>query len=375
MKRLLTILLTLSLIFALTACGSKKNTGDSAREQGSNDAAAEEPETPLTAEEPRELSPITVSTPEDIQNELYAAICAVRQPVSMNISGVALSDAPELDVTNLYYALMSRYPQLKYAYDISPAAQDGWLTCAVSYMPYKTGSWPEECANAPEIATLGALLRAAEEHLGADPFKLRITDASLAPDDMDRVLRQAGGGYIFCALNRDATAITFIPDTAAMEECLASLRQANELADQVITQVVNDGMNEREKAEALYGYLTSHVQYDQRYYSDRGNMPHESQTAIGALRDGLAICGGYSHALRLLFEKAGIPCYNVTGNYFGESHMWNTAYLDGAWLWFDATSDRGASQEQGFRHFALKELDPVYEWRQEDAELLWQMKE
>ena len=206
----------------------------------------------------------------------------------MNLSGVALSDASELDVTNLYYALMSRHPQLKYAYDISLVVQDGWLTCAVSYMPYKTGSWPEECANAPEIATLGALLRAAEEHLGADPFKLRITDASLTPDDMGRVLRQAGGGYIFCALNRDAT-------------------------------------------------------------------------AIGALRDGLAICGGYSHALRLLFEKAGIPCCNVTGNYFGESHMWNTAYLDGAWLWFDATSDRGTSQEQGFRHFALKELDPVYE--------------
>ena len=132
-------------------------------------------------------------------------------------------------------------------------------------------------------------------------------------------------------------------------------------------------MSGREKAETLYGCLTSRVQYDQRYYADPDNMPHESPTALGALRDNLAICGGYSHTLRLLFEKAGIPCCNVAGNYFGETHMWNTAYLDGEWLWFDATSDRGASKEKGFRHFALKNLDSVYEWKQHDVDLLWQL--
>ena len=45
-------------------------------------------------------------------------------------------------------------------------------------------------------------------------------------------------------------------------------------------------------------YLTEHVKYDRRYYSDRASMPYHSQTAIGALRDQVAICGGYSHAFR-----------------------------------------------------------------------------
>ena len=61
----------------------------------------------------------------------------------MDISCVTLSENPEIDVKNLYYSLTSRFPELKYAYDISAAVEDGCLTCQISYMPYKTGDWPE----------------------------------------------------------------------------------------------------------------------------------------------------------------------------------------------------------------------------------------
>ena len=36
--------------------------------------------------------------------------------------------------------------------------------------------------------------------------------------------------------------------------------------------------------------------------------------------------------------------------------------LDGQWLWFDATADRGMSPQFEFRHFAQEELDPRYSW-------------
>lgn len=118
----------------------------------------------------------------------------------------------------------------------------------------------------------------------------------------------------------------------------------------------------------LSACVTGTVSYDQRYYSDRRSMPYESQTALGALRDGVAICGGYSHGVKLLFQKAGIPCYNVTGKYFGENHMWNIALLDGQWLWFDATSDRGSTGEYGFLRFALAELDSTkYQWNPDEV--------
>ena len=143
------------------------------------------------------------------------------------------------------------------------------------------------------------------------------------------------------------------------------------LAPDIVSRLVTEGMSDLEKAEALYSWVTANVEYDQRYYSDRNAMPYESQTAIGALRDGLAICGGYSNAVKLLFEKAGIPCFNVTGKYFGENHMWNIALLDGQWLWFDATADRGSTGEFGFLRFGLTELDGTkYAWDQEQVQWL-----
>ena len=155
------------------------------------------------------------------------------------------------------------------------------------------------------------------------------------------------------------------------QDCLQAIAQAEELADSVISQLISEDMSQEDRAWSLYSWLCSNVEYDQRYYSDKSSMPYESQTALGALRDGTAICGGYSHALKLLFEKAGIPCFNVTGVYYGEYHMWNIACLDGRWLWFDATSDRGSDGQFGYLRFALDQLDTdKYQWNDADVQAL-----
>lgn len=73
-------------------------------------------------------------------------------------------------------------------------------------------------------------------------------------------------------------------------------------------------------------------------------MPYESTTAYGALKDDLAICGGYAQALQALYEQVGIPCLTVSGQWNGENHMWNLVLLDGEWRYCDATSDRGRSE-------------------------------
>lgn len=334
-------------------------------------------EAPLPAETPAgEKAPVEVSAPEDVQRELCDAIRAVRQPAPMDISSVTLGENVDMAVKNLYYDLTRQSPELKYAYDVSAAVEDGLLICQVSYMPYKTGEWPSD-QDAVTVSDLGQLLRAAEEHMGAETLPIRVTDPALTPDEMNRALQQAGGGYILCALNRDGTGLTYTPAMGMdMEECLSLLEQADELAEEVAARELDGSMTEREKAEALYAYLTENVAYDRRYYSDKENMPYGAQTAIGALRDGTAICGGYSNALKLLFEKAGIPCFNMTGKCFQENHMWNLAKVDEEWLWFDATSDRGISPRSAFRQFAREELDGTrYQWEQGDVDLLLRLAE
>ena len=77
--------------------------------------------------------------------------------------------------------------------------------------------------------------------------------------------------------------------------------------------------------------------------------------------------------MKLLFSQVDIPCYNVTGVFGSENHMWNIAYLDNQWLWFDATADRGLSPKFELCHFAQEELEERYSW--DSVQLNWLLTE
>ena len=285
---------------------------------------------------------VSVSSLEDIQGQLRQAMAAAQQPPAMDISRLEDTDELDMAVRNLYYAILAEQPELKYAYDLQIKHTDGGLLqCSFSYMPYHTGNFPAGF-DGTEVNSLWNLMEIAMNNIGAGEIPIRITNRDLTVDDMNKALQQAGGGYILCQLNRDATAIVFTAlDNMSGTDGFARLKEIDALADTVVTQYTSSDMTDMEKARALYTYLTETVKYDFRYYSDRASMSYDSQTAYGALHDQLAICGGYAQALQILFEKAGIPCCTVSGDMGGESHMWNIAYLDGAWRYFDATSDRG----------------------------------
>lgn len=323
----------------------------------------------LPAATPTPAQELKAASPDDIRAELTRAMQALEQPRPMDIAGAGLAD-PALDVKNLYYKILADLPELRYAYDLTVEAEGDQLNCTVHYMPYKTGQFPEGFAG-EAVDSLSALIDLAENNIGEAPVSVRITDPSLDPDEMARALQQVGGGYVLCSLSADATRITFsVPMDCTMAQCLEALAEADRLADEVVASVVTPGMTQRQKAEALYDYAVMNVRYDQRYYADRRSMPYESQTALGALRDNLAICGGYANAMKLLLEKADIPCVNVTGSYFSENHMWNCAYIDGQWLYLDATADCGGLRTR----FLLTgdELSALgsHTWKREQAEAL-----
>ena len=160
-------------------------------------------------------------------------------------------------------------------------------------MPYKTGDYPEGF-DGEEVSSLKELVEAAQKHLTEETAAVRIMDPSLDPDTMNRALQQVGGGYLYCALNRDGTEIRYeVPVGLTREACLSALEQA----DQIAAQIVQEDISEE--------------------------------------------------------EKAGIPCWNVSGKCLNEYHMWNIAKVDGEWVWFDATTDRGSTGEYGFLRFAL----------------------
>lgn len=330
---------------------------ETAGETDFNEKVEAQPENGEVAEkesfELREMLKLpAASTETDILNAIQQAIEGMHSGFSMDAAQISFEQDAMMEIKNLYYQIMSVSPSLQYAYDMTGEITDGQLVCTFSYMPFKTGNFPEGFEGV-EAASLEELLRTAEENLDKDRVAVRITDASLNVDEMGQVLRQAGDGYFVCMLNSDATEIMIQPSDRELgkEGCLKALEEIDRMADEVIEKCIREGMSEEEKAYALYSYITETVSYDMRYYNDRKNMPYVSMTAYGALHDGLAICGGYSLAVRTLFARAGILCYTVSGDWGGEPHMWNVASIDGKWLYLDATADRGRNGQ--FQCFAV----------------------
>ena len=291
---------------------------------------------------------------EELREELTRAIAAAEQPPAFDVSVLDGQEELPLAVKNLYYGILSGNRTYSYAYDLNAElGADGLLRCTISYMPYRTGDYPEGFQGT-EVDSLAGLVQAARDGLAQESIPIRITDPELLVDHMNKALQQVGGSYLLCQLSRDGTAVTVTPQGGlTRQQTLARLAELDALAEQIYGETVTPEMSQREQAQALYTYLTEQVRYDFRYYGAPGEMPYDSTTAYGALHDGLAICGGYAQAFQLLLEQAGIPCVTVSGKLGAENHMWDLAQIDGQWLYFDPTSDRGRAA-YGFQCFGVE---------------------
>ena len=104
-------------------------------------------------------------------------------------------------------------------------------------------------------------------------------------------------------------------------------------------------------ALTLHEWLCDHVNY--------GLSVQYADFALGAIKNGAAVCAGYSYAYQFLCEQAGLECKYVAGNTVnllsGQkeiiSHAWNKVRIQGYWFWVDTTWD--GSQEATGHSFCL----------------------
>ncbi|MEA5152719.1 MAG: transglutaminase domain-containing protein [Oscillospiraceae bacterium] len=353
MRKRLVLAAALYLVGLLCLAGCARNPAKSAADGAeASDAPAPTSSAPLSDEE--------------IQGLYAQAITGLEPEVELDVSGREWRYGAENDLKNLYYSLLSERPELKYAYDMSAEiSEEGTASCTFSYMPYKTGAY---AAGAPAgSSTIGSLHDAdvmAQSMIdGRESLPVAISEPSLEVEALQRALGQAGYGYISFTLSRDGTAIQATPANGmTLADCAGRISESFGVAGAILGETVTEDMSDREKVEAAYSYITRNVEYDERYFSDRDTLPLESTTALGALRDGQAICGGYSHALETLLDMCNIENYTVSGSAQGEYHAWNYVILDGEGFYCDPTADRGGES----RHFLLTadELRSLggYEW-------------
>jgi hypothetical protein len=113
---------------------------------------------------------------------------------------------------------------------------------------------------------------------------------------------------------------------------------------------------EREKARAIYRWLTENVEYDAvSYFRGRLFVPDQRPEAV--LRRRRAVCEGYGLLFVELARRAGLEASYVTGRAqllsdgqrFTADHGWNAVKVDGEWKLMDATFGAGDLVGRDFR--------------------------
>ena len=117
------------------------------------------------------------------------------------------------------------------------------------------------------------------------------------------------------------------------------IKEVNEKINEFEKNNIKDSMSVRDKIKAFHDYLINNSLYDKERADliEKGQDSGEgnSHKATGPLISGIALCSGYSDAMKIYLDRLGIPNYKISNN----NHIWNLVYIDGKWLHLDLTWD------------------------------------
>ncbi|QIB70051.1 DUF4430 domain-containing protein [Aminipila butyrica] len=134
---------------------------------------------------------------------------------------------------------------------------------------------------------------------------------------------------------------SILEDFNSKEALTAAINQFQEVFNSAIEKCISAEMTDLEKLLSLHDWLVNHCQYNQAGHLNGKADTMNAYTAYGALVEGDAVCQGYSMALNLLLQKAGVSSHYVSG----QDHSWNVVKIAGSWYhvdstWADDTPDR-----------------------------------
>lgn len=128
--------------------------------------------------------------------------------------------------------------------------------------------------------------------------------------------------------------VTVITSTHTEEEVL-------ELANNVLSEIIDDSMSDYDKASAIYDWVRGHITYS--------NSSSEAWTdaAYEGLVLGRGDCGAFTNASRALLTAAGIKNMTISKIPSDTTHAWNLVDVGDGWYHFD-TTPRASHNERFF---------------------------
>jgi hypothetical protein len=150
-------------------------------------------------------------------------------------------------------------------------------------------------------------------------------------------------------------------DAHALDVPAAAQGSIKELA----AYLIGPARNDFEKARAIFRWIAQNVSYDARGFFSK---QYGDQSPEGVLRNGNAVCEGYSALFQALGQAAGLGVATIDGWAKGYSyevkeldgqtnHAWNAIKVDGGWYLVDSTWGTGYLNKTG--DFVM-EFEPYY---------------
>lgn len=106
---------------------------------------------------------------------------------------------------------------------------------------------------------------------------------------------------------------------------------------------INSQPNELLKEKKAHDLICTNVQYDPGYANPGIKQNEYNQSAYSTFIDKVTVCAGYTQAMALLMNGAGIDCGTVTSF----DHQWNIIKLNNTWYYVDLTWDDTDGKIQG----------------------------
>lgn len=119
---------------------------------------------------------------------------------------------------------------------------------------------------------------------------------------------------------------------------------ARAAATQKMFGVVNNWMSQINgqpteilKEKKAHDLICENVVYDPGYEDPGIGQNEYNQSAYSAFVEKVTVCAGYSQAMQMLMNRAGIDCGVVTS----QAHEWNIVKINNTWYYVDCTWDDG----------------------------------
>lgn len=148
-------------------------------------------------------------------------------------------------------------------------------------------------------------------------------------NDHPEIFYVTGYHYTNYIVNNQIVKISLSVDRTMTEEsrdiCQAQIEKC---VDSILSGLPGSS-DDYDKVKYIYDYVIQHTEYDPE--------SADNQNILSVFLNGKTVCQGYSKAMQMLLNKAGINATTVLGMVNNERHSWNLVEVNGLYYYLDAT--------------------------------------